>query len=213
MALFSTLFRELFFKDKRHSSTLRWLFMGQGGCFVDRIGVSTFVDGWLSLEEGSMDVEWISTAHFCLAISLRNSKNASLVGNCTLYLISELLNQSIPFHFHCFLNPLSNGNTSIKSVAPPNSNLLNNLLLPKYPPYRHSQPLPRHPHPTSISITNPSYKNRICRWDFLFLHFLRGLAVAVFLGCYFGGGDFAAAFGSLFFEEAVYRVHLLGGRG
>ena len=110
--------------------------------------------------------------------------------------------------FHCYLGPFSRG----MPLHPP-LNFLHHLLLPKYPPHRRSQPLSRHPHPTSIFITNPSYINRIGGWDFFLLHFLWGLAVAVFLGCDFRGGDFSATFGGLFFEEAVYGVHLLVGIG
>lgn len=74
--------------------------------------------------------------------------------------------------------------------------------LPNRPP----KPLTRHTHPTPIPIANPSHKDGISRGDFLLRR--RRRIVSTILSADFGGGDFAAAFGGLLFEEAVYGVHL-----
>ena len=88
------------------------------------------------------------------------------------------------------------------------TNLLNSPPTSKHLSNPPTQPLPWHTHPAPIAITNPSHKDRISRRDFLFRW--RHRVVSTILSGDFRCGDFATAFGSLFFEEAIYCVHLLG---
>lgn len=104
------------------------------------------------------------------------------------------------------------------SLHPSSLNLLHHphqptpLFFTKHPPHRRPHPLPRHPHPASLPITDPTHKQRISRGDLLFLLLGRGF-VAVFLCRDLGGGDLAASFGGLLFEEPVDGVHLESGEG